>query len=85
MPRYVNQHKDENHTIYFISETGRTLRLAFLYILKQNKQTSEHTNLKIIYNILIKILLSELVCYTINFDLWWLGMMFLNNKGCILL
>ena len=32
MLRYANQHKDENHTIHFISQTGRTLRLAALYI-----------------------------------------------------
>lgn len=86
MLTYVNQYKDEKHPIYSISwTTGRTLRLpAFIYYIKA-KQTWEHTNLEDVYNILIKILLTELLCYTINFDLMWCLGMFLNNEEYILI
>ena len=38
MLRYANQQKDEKYTIYSFSQTGRSLKLAALYIkAKQSK------------------------------------------------
>ena len=50
MLRYANQHKDEDHTIHSISQTGRTLSLAALYI-KSKQSNKEHNNMENIYNI----------------------------------
>lgn len=79
MLRYANQHKDENHTKHSISQTGRTLRLAALYI---KVRQIKHNNIKIwkIFMSINKIFVIS-VCHSIQVDLWWLGLMFLNHKG----